>query len=709
MNINIKFRRFIAKTLTFGLLISNISINSLAKDDRYENFEGNFLAIDNLFDNTNVDINIEGNTRLNMLDISKIWSERHAIVEDVNLENYSFTVKYLNDVCTNVGGNRAVISSDFIKNKIKPNTKYTFIYEYELLENPYNEVAKLGIAVDQWGSHLGDSNEVKEEGSKGIVTSSIFTRNDIDTYSTTINFYNLCGRNTKWKISNIMIYEGDFNETNYIFHKGIKSVGELEDDYSISIKSQNKNIIEDLEYGAINDITGENIESENYFRTVDFIKVKPNSTLVYSNNGVERDLNVFYYDKYQRFLGKREGTSHIIDIPNDCYYIKYYHYTNNSEKLQLEYGNNISSYTEPKRYIQKVKLKEPLRGIPGGAKDRIIKKNNKWFIERNCGEILLDGTQEIYNKEELNGVYRFMFPVDNVKPLSRSICDKYPATGGDELYEHVRASVNRIWYYNLYSIEMNKEDVLEKFANNPTRVVYELAEPIYEPLNIDLSLPIYEGTTYISNDSIIPATMKVKVDRIINKSNEAVEEAISTPTLYNISIARMWVNQMPESLLKDEMQMRLSEIYNISDIQLDKKNMTSNLDLYIKSENMLSLSLNTNSITFEDFSGVEDLELNNAVNLTINSSLPYELNAYLATEIQNSDKSKIMDKSTLNIKESSESNYNAFNNTNEKLTLKDNNVAGNDIIHNLDLLLRGGISYEKDVYKTTIKFEAKQK
>ena len=124
---------------------------------------------------------------------------------------------------------------------------------------------------------------------------------------------------------------------------------------------------------------------------------------------------------------------------------------------------------------------------------------------------------------------------------------------------------------------------------------------------------------------------------------------------------------------------------------------------------MLSLSLNTNSITFEDFSGVEDLELNNVVNLTINSSLPYELNAYLATEIQNSDKSNTMDKSILNIKESGESNYKAFNNINEKLTLKDNNIAGNDIIHNLDLLLRGGISHEKDVYKTTIKFEAKQK
>lgn len=54
---------------------------------------------------------------------------------------------------------------------------------------------------------------------------------------------------------------------------------------------------------------------------------------------------------------------------------------------------------------------------------------------------------------------------------------------------------------------------------------------------------------------------------------------------------------------------------------------------------MLKLSLNTNSITFEDFSRVEDVERLNAIKLSINSSLSYDINAYLPTEIQNGDKS----------------------------------------------------------------------
>ena len=136
---------------------------------------------------------------------------------------------------------------------------------------------------------------------------------------------------------------------------------------------------------------------------------------------------------------------------------------------------------------------------------------------------------------------------------------------------------------------------------------------------------------------------------------------------------------------------------------------TSNLDVYIKSENILQMSLDTNSITFDDFSGVEDAIKENAINLTINSSLPYSINAYLLTEVQNSDKSKTMNKEILNIKENSETDYKNFSNINEKVVLKDNCSAGNRLNHGIDIKLKGRVAHEKDVYKTTIKFEVEQK
>ena len=199
-------------------------------------------------------------------------------------------------------------------------------------------------------------------------------------------------------------------------------------------------------------------------------------------------------------------------------------------------------------------------------------------------------------------------------------------------------------------------------------------------------------------DNDIP-TIEEGLDALVNKSDSEKED---------ISYFRTIINDLDESMNKDLLQNRLNDIYPKT-LTLDRELTTSNMDVYIKSENILQMALDTNSITFEDFRGVEDIIKENAVNGSINSSLPYQLNAYFPVEIQNADKSNVMDKSILNIKENSESNYQVFPNTTDKIILKDNCSAGNDLVHGVDIKLSGGISHEKDVYKTTIKFEAEQK
>ena len=236
-------------------------------------------------------------------------------------------------------------------------------------------------------------------------------------------------------------------------------------------------------------------------------------------------------------------------------------------------------------------------------------------------------------------------------------------------------------------------------------------------LNIDLPIKDKYGKYIFSETGVYNITIRTDLGSVSNinfniynaldKAKDAVVSAEESLDVIDINNARDKVNRLPESTEKDELQNRLN---NLSlDMSLETKMSSANLDLYIKSENMLLMSLNTNSVTFEDFSGIEDVEKINAVNITINSSLPYQLNAYLPTEIQNADKTNTMDKRILNIKENSEVDYKEFLNINEKVILKDNCPAGNDLTHGVDLKLVGGIAHEKDVYKTTIKFEAEQK
>ena len=266
-------------------------------------------------------------------------------------------------------------------------------------------------------------------------------------------------------------------------------------------------------------------------------------------------------------------------------------------------------------------------------------------------------------------------------------------------------------YLRMFKSELINPDIQgfkEWLSNNPLTIVYKLNTHIYEPIKADLSVQLFEGATHISNNSNIPANMKVIINRTINRAVEAIELAKINPTLENLSKARMWTNLLDDSIKKDELQNEINDITDIEDLQLERKTVTSNIDVYVKSQNMLLMSLSTNSITFEDFSGVEDIVKENAINISINSSLPYNLNAYLATEIQNGDGTNIMNKDIFSIKENSELNYQTFSDVNNKLILKENCRSGNNQKHNIDLKLNGGIAHEKDIYKTVIKFEAEQ-
>ena len=188
---------------------------------------------------------------------------------------------------------------------------------------------------------------------------------------------------------------------------------------------------------------------------------------------------------------------------------------------------------------------------------------------------------------------------------------------------------------------------------------------------------------------------------------EIVANTESVSSISDLKTTRELVNNIPEGIFKEYFQDRLNSI-TITET-LERKTATANLDIYIKSENMLSLTLDTNSVTFEDFSGVEDMESLNTVNLIVNSSLPYQINAYMPTEIQNADKTNTMNKDILNIRANGESNYNTFVDTINPIVLLDNQPADNNVSHGVDLMLKGSIAHEKDIYKTTIKFEAVQK
>lgn len=534
--------------------------------------------------------------------------------------------------------------------------------------------------------------------------------------------------------------------------------------YKVEIISQNSNLFtgdNTMELGAWNTnggeyITDEEIRCKNNFTPLP--KGIKNGDIIYlvlSDKSINSNTNLHAYDKNKVRTGfdgaiasnfiNGVASIQIVDVEK----IQYFSFRAISKNIDCIWG----LFRENEDLVQSIEnsttiiLPTQLQKV-GNVADRLYWDNEKgrYVIEKNIGEFSSEwllsqpnlGTTyhqayaENYNNNEMKIGLTYtneeMFRSFDILPVYNTLfspINTFSEANGKKEGSYTRYSgMIRLWIDSERLKDLgvdflklpNNSEILSKqklwLENNPTTFYYisNNLELIETNIISKLKIPTYDDKTYIyvESENGINPTLKVTVDRLPQIAKNAVEEAEADSTINNISLARMYINMLSESLYKDQLQEQLSNIFS-TDITLDRKTSTANVDIYIKSENMLSLSLNTNSVTFEDYSGVEDMEKLNAVNITINSSLPYNLNAYLPNEITNSDKSQTMPIDILHIKESSERDYQTFANNTDKIVLKDNNLKGNNNIHNIDLKLASNKAHKSDIYKTVIKFEVEQK
>lgn len=536
-------------------------------------------------------------------------------------------------------------------------------------------------------------------------------------------------------IKNIEILGNTIQDENNL--EDIQSVGDLyidengdpildeqgREQYKIDIISTGENLFNGiLEQGFINADTGEEYTHNNEFiRTKNFINVIPNKQLFINNSGLKNCGFIMFYDKNKNFISSQYiENSKNASTPSNCYYVKLrWHNYGGIEPSDI-YDVMLSYTKEEYKPYQESKLTilspTPLEKV-GGITDKIICKNGVWGIEKNVTTRIFDGSENFYRGDsslELQNTLLFHIDVDTINE-TKAICDSFIWEHSLNDYEHIWVGNNNFGVHILKS-KLSTQDVNGFKAwlqINPVLVKYQTAKPQFIPLpnSQQIKINTFLNKTHIFSETEagVNPTLKIAVDRINKLSREAVEKAENEPIIDNISIARMWVNQMDECILKDQLNERINQIYGIADLELEKKDITNNIDIYIKPQNILSMNLSTNNISFEDFNNTEDLEYLNAVEVTVNSSLPYQLNAYLESEIQNADKTKYINKSILNIKSSSKNEYRSFVDLVTPIVIEDDQEAGENNIHSIDIKLSGSSSYEVDVYKTTIKFEAKQK
>ena len=78
-----KFKKLISSSLAIGLLFNTTLISFasvLSEDGRYETFEENNIAIDNILEEDKVDVEIEGNTMVNLVKMPSITKKTIEVI-----------------------------------------------------------------------------------------------------------------------------------------------------------------------------------------------------------------------------------------------------------------------------------------------------------------------------------------------------------------------------------------------------------------------------------------------------------------------------------------------------------------------------------------------------------------------------------------------------------------------------------------------------
>ena len=91
----------------------------------------------------------------------------------------------------------------------------------------------------------------------------------------------------------------------------------------------------------------------------------------------------------------RIQTGKTITTTNDTYYIRTVVTTADINIAQLEKGSTATSFVEHQEQTFQVNLGDIELCKIGDYQDKIYKNNGKWYLNKQIGKVVLDGTQTI--------------------------------------------------------------------------------------------------------------------------------------------------------------------------------------------------------------------------------------------------------------------------------------------------------------------------
>lgn len=194
------------------------------------------------------------------------------------------------------------------------------------------------------------------------------------------------------------------------------------------------------------------------------------------------------------------------------------------EEIQFEERNAKTEYEMYKKNTSSIILNAPLRSLPNGVKDIAYIKNNKLYVGRYVGSLVLNGSENWYVSGThtikclltdlgITNVYKY-----NTEEKTNALSNYFGANSPSNLYQgnvKIGFGIDSAIYFS------NNDITLDEFktwlSTHNTQVDYELATPITEELGDLTILELVDGENNISNSE--DANMVFDYIEILNVNN----------------------------------------------------------------------------------------------------------------------------------------------------------------------------------------------
>lgn len=483
---------------------------------------------------------------------------------------------------------------------LKPNTEYTVVAKVK--ENTASKFMLCDSGNNSDGTpgpYLFNKNVYINNKVTGIVSGITITREDIDTANRRYSLYLGKGVTGKIVIEKIMMFEGRLSDEEICMVTEQTSMLSVANNEPLTFTSKSTKNLFDGKYvhGYIGDSSGiiqqEGVSlyaisgksyipceaNEDYFINIELPEDKKYRT----------QFRVYFYGTNKEYLGFDQSVllsvgmtvpnGYRFTTPKDAKYLRFRLYSGDTTQvyetnyktvltkrcknslLYSEYKGNSTSID-----LSKYGVEGGLKSLPDGKRDRIFKKNGKYYIEQVAGYVKLTGDipDNRWYVSSLNGQFNniqcFIYRVyDNSEFLPPYIESAYNVSNlltnllkaiSPRSTTNVGANVEKVGVsvYDQNSNELRiavpKSDLqtldlagFKKWLddNNGLEVIYQLAEPRIIEIKEDLDLMLYEDESEISVEggcAIPEVTFKTgryiqtAVNSMMKKVNELEKEQV---------------------------------------------------------------------------------------------------------------------------------------------------------------------------------------